>query len=36
MEVVKRGRQGIWEAVRKPLNKDVAYSMPDIYHNKGP
>jgi hypothetical protein len=33
MRVVKRGRQGIWEAVGKLLDEDVAYGMPDIYYN---
>jgi hypothetical protein len=32
--VVKKDRQEIWEAVKKLLNKDVAYNMPDIYYNK--
>jgi hypothetical protein len=32
--VVKRGKQGIWEAVGKLLDKDMVYSMPNIYYNK--
>jgi hypothetical protein len=34
MRVVKRSRQGIWKAIKKLLNKNVVYSMPDIYYNK--